>query len=705
MFTYAGPHHYTPPSTYIPSTVGTMTGMGTMGPPSTAAPPQMLASQSPHGKRKRFVSDEEDSQGPKYTPMEDDNMQDKEKYARENHSEIERRRRNKMSAYIAELSDMVPTCSALARKPDKLTILRMAVAHMKTLRGTGNTSTDGTYKPSFLTDQELKHLILEAADGFLFVAACDTGKVIYVSDSITPVLNQSQANWLNSSLFDLIHPDDIDKLREQLSTQESPNSGRILDLKTGTVKKEGHQSSMRVCMGSRRGFICRMKIGNFQPDTIATNHLHHIRQRNIIGPSTEGHAFAVVHCTGYIKNWPPAGVQIDRIEPEDPHNSSHCCLVAIGRLQATSTPNPNDLMGSNSLNEFISRHSMDGKFTFVDQRVYGVLGYQPQELLGKTCFEFFHPEDQTHMKESFEQVLKLKGQVMSVMYRFRGKNREWIWLRTSSFAFLNPYTNDVEYIVCTNSSAKSLHHQQPDVTIPVNEGPTSAASTVSADPTMGQYPGHSLPPAGMMPSQGKPEGLDYSMQRSGEIYPVIPRAHIQSSHGLQERRPGSGHTMYGSYDPLQQTHSSMNYPNASLSGAIVQQPLSSTGGILTRIGKQSPATSDSSPQSAWSHRHVVQPGSEPFSQGYTQMSPPSRSPSGPTYTQLGAAPGSRGMWTQWQGSAASETPVSSAAGSHPPGPGSGSGAPQQELSDMLQMLDQSGTTSFEDLSMFNTFSE
>ncbi|KAF7212894.1 transcript variant X3 [Nothobranchius furzeri] len=74
-------------------------------------------------------------------------------YSRENHSEIERRRRNKMTQYITELSDMVPTCSALARKPDKLTILRMAVSHMKSMRGTGNTSTDGAYKPSFLTEQ------------------------------------------------------------------------------------------------------------------------------------------------------------------------------------------------------------------------------------------------------------------------------------------------------------------------------------------------------------------------------------------------------------------------------------------------------------------------------------------------------------------------------------------------------------------------
>ncbi|KAF7648436.1 hypothetical protein LDENG_00157000 [Lucifuga dentata] len=86
--------------------------------------------------------DDEDGEGPS-------------KFSRENHSEIERRRRNKMTQYITELSDMVPTCSALARKPDKLTILRMAVSHMKSMRGTGNTSTDGAYKPSFLTEQVL----------------------------------------------------------------------------------------------------------------------------------------------------------------------------------------------------------------------------------------------------------------------------------------------------------------------------------------------------------------------------------------------------------------------------------------------------------------------------------------------------------------------------------------------------------------------
>lgn len=131
-------------------------------------------------------------------------------------------------------------------------------------------------------------------------------------------------------MFDHLHPEDVEKVREQLSTQEPQNSGRILDLKTGTVKKEGHQckssivylntkyyiyiffyvASMRLCMGSRRGFICRMKIGNSggMMASISGHNLHQrLKQRNTLGPTRDGNEFAVIHCTGYIKNWPPTG--------------------------------------------------------------------------------------------------------------------------------------------------------------------------------------------------------------------------------------------------------------------------------------------------------------------------------------------------------------------------------------------------------------
>jgi len=54
-------------------------------------------------------------------------------------------------------------------------------------------------------------------------------------------------------------------------------------------------------------------------------------------------------------------------------------------------------------------------------------------------------------------VLKLKGQVMSIIYRFRAaKTNEWLWLKTCSMSFQNPYTEEVEYIVCTNTMANKF---------------------------------------------------------------------------------------------------------------------------------------------------------------------------------------------------------------------------------------------------------
>ncbi|NXH18631.1 ARNT protein, partial [Bucco capensis] len=633
---------------------------------------------------------------------------DKERLARENHSEIERRRRNKMTAYITELSDMVPTCSALARKPDKLTILRMAVSHMKSLRGTGNTSTDGTYKPSFLTDQELKHLILEAADGFLFIVSCETGRVVYVSDSVTPVLNQPQSEWFGSTLYEQVHPDDVGKLREQLSTSENAltegtkpwclsnkdpaappenaSKGRILDLKTGTVKKEGQQS-MRMCMGSRRSFICRMRCGTSSVDPVSVNRLSFMRNRcrNGLGAAKDGEPhYVVVHCTGYIKAWPPAGVSLPDDDP-DAGQGSKFCLVAIGRLQVTSSPNCTDMNNVCQPTEFISRHNTEGIFTFIDHRCVATVGYQPQDLLGKDIVEFCHPEDQQLLRDSFQQVVKLKGQVLSVMFRFRSKTREWLWMRTSSFTFQNPYSDEIEYIICTNTNVKNSSQesrptisnslQRPQmgqsVSLPLEMGTAQLPSRQQQQPPpqtdLEVVPGreslagydHSQVPAQPVPAAGpehskpleKAENL-FNQERDPRFSEIYSGINAEQSKAIPASTVPASQPLFTQGNTFTPARPAENFRSSTMGPAVnlLQQQPSAAGRVLAHISRHaSPAQASAAswppgtrpafpPQQVPAQTVKTRPPS--FSMGTFQGTPASFSPmttSGSTASPAAAA--------------------------------------------------------------------
>uniref|UniRef100_A0A8C2L3G9 Aryl hydrocarbon receptor nuclear translocator-like 2 n=1 Tax=Cyprinus carpio TaxID=7962 RepID=A0A8C2L3G9_CYPCA len=391
----------------------------------------------------------------------EEDMEDNQ--GREPHSQIEKRRRDKMNNLIDELAAMIPTCNPMSRKLDKLTVLRMAVQHLKSLKGATSSFAEANYKPAFLPDDELKHLVLRAADGFLFVVGCDRGKIIFVSESVSKILNYSRTELIGQSLFDYVHPKDIGKVKEQLSASELYPRERLIDAKTGLqVQAELPVGAARLCSGARRSFFCRMKyikvIIKEEKDFQAG-----------ASKKKESQRYCTVHCTGYMRTWPKRQLGTEGEAEADKESSHFSCLVAVGRVHPHTLPQANGEIKVKPT-EFVTRYAMDGKFTFVDQRATTILGYLPQELLGTSCYEYFHLDDLPHLADRHRKVLRSKEKIETNCYKFKTKYGSFVTLQSQWFSFINPWTKEVEYIVSTNTSQQ----------VPIIPGISSASGMIYA---------------------------------------------------------------------------------------------------------------------------------------------------------------------------------------------------------------------------------
>jgi PAS domain S-box-containing protein len=81
---------------------------------------------------------------------------------------------------------------------------------------------------------------------------------------------------------------------------------------------------------------------------------------------------------------------------------------------------------------------------FVSDSVMAITGYSPQEFIGKSGFEFVHPDDIGILRESFERVKKDDMGFVRVEYRHRKKDGSWLNLEAVGTNLLaNPSINGI----------------------------------------------------------------------------------------------------------------------------------------------------------------------------------------------------------------------------------------------------------------------
>ena len=74
----------------------------------------------------------------------------------------------------------------------------------------------------------------------------------------------------------------------------------------------------------------------------------------------------------------------------------------------------------------------DGPVRYVSPAVERVLGYQPDELIGRNAIDLVHPEDQSGLEAAFNTALNDPMCIPTVEFRFPHKNGTWRWLETTT---------------------------------------------------------------------------------------------------------------------------------------------------------------------------------------------------------------------------------------------------------------------------------
>jgi len=90
------------------------------------------------------------------------------------------------------------------------------------------------------------------------------------------------------------------------------------------------------------------------------------------------------------------------------------------------------LLAENST-DLISRHTLEGAFLYASPACKAIMGYEPEELLGRSAYEFIHPEDQPLVAYALSTILK-QNVTYLISYRSRRKEGRYVWLETSSRA-------------------------------------------------------------------------------------------------------------------------------------------------------------------------------------------------------------------------------------------------------------------------------
>lgn len=107
------------------------------------------------------------------------------------------------------------------------------------------------------------------------------------------------------------------------------------------------------------------------------------------------------------------------------------------------------ILAENS-SDMISKHNWDRTYLYVSPACTNLLDYQPDDLTGRSAYEFIHPDDVENIRRNHIMLLENRTNSFIESYRIKKKDGTFIWFETNNQVIYNQNTKLVQEIVCVS---------------------------------------------------------------------------------------------------------------------------------------------------------------------------------------------------------------------------------------------------------------
>ncbi|KAF5274064.1 hypothetical protein FQR65_LT04462 [Abscondita terminalis] len=304
-------------------------------------------------------------------------------------------RRSRETEIFTDLANTLPLPKDQISQLDKASVMRLAISYLRVRDMINLVPQTETVKDN--ESESSESVFLKSLEGFLLVLSPE-GDFIYLSENVCDYIGITQIDLMGQNIYEYSHPCDHDEIKDMLVNRTQENS----DLP--------------------KSFFIRLKC------TLTS------KGRSI---NLKSATYKVIHCTGHT-------IRCDENLVGDDKPNLQQCLVAVGQ----PIPHPSNIEAPLGKNTFLSKHSLDMKFTFADDIMMEFLGYESEDLIGQSLYEYHHAMDSDSICSAFKCLFS-KGQCETNRYRFLAKKGGYVWVLTQA-TLIYDKIHKPQSVVCVN---------------------------------------------------------------------------------------------------------------------------------------------------------------------------------------------------------------------------------------------------------------